>query len=715
MPFSRKFISLLLLFVAGLFVTVIIASYFLLPSFIEKKVRESVLQNTALTSIDLTVEKVGPFGLHITDIEAGDADSTILSVRSIVIKYTPLSLIAKRIKGIVIYDLTVFLEFTDGRLSIPGLEDRAKTGKQEQKTAAIILPADFSELQIKESLLQIRVENEQLSIPFQLSARQNNRTSLTSLLQLYPGPEQVSLETNIDLASNLGNLTLFSHSLPLERFAPFIGKIPGLELTGRATLDGTSEIKLQPLEAVSASIAIALQPFTFSYNAIKVQPVTGIEKDLPIRLEVDYRNGRVSYRADYIALTEPVAAVLATGGLAELSEKQIIGAGNLQLTVQQLPSLKIKDKLHLFADVSYGYITEAGRWNFSLVKSPSPPMEMVRVLFHEANIKINEPNYAISAKGVYGSGDLSFSALLPTLSITQNDALVTGSLELAGDLHFDADGPRGEMQADFRDGRFELTENNYVISDIAMSAHLPAFPRVRTAAGQELRFSRAAFGKFVITDGMMHWQLESDDTLIIEDSLFKWADGRIRVDDVRLTLGKGEQFIKVVCERLDLIEVLRQFGMKNPEGTGTISGNVPVHIGKRTIKFENGILASSQGEGGKIKIGALELLSAGIPKNTPQFAQVDFAAEALKNFNYDWVKLFLNSEGEDLVMQLQMYGKPVQSLPFKYDSTTGLLMRDDKVKQGIYQPIRLDVNFRFPLNRLLGYSGRIQDILDKIK
>ncbi|KPK29849.1 MAG: hypothetical protein AMK70_15120 [Nitrospira bacterium SG8_35_1] len=715
MPSSRKFISLLLVFIAGLSVTVIIASYFLLPSFIEKRVTESVLQNTALTSFNLTVEKAGPFGLHITDIDAGDADSTILSISSIVLKYTPLSLIAKRIKGIVIYDLTVFLEFTDGRISIPVLEDRTKTGKQEQQPTEIILPADFSELQIKESLLQIRVESEQLSIPFQLSARQNNRTSLTSLLQLYPGPEQVSLETDIDLARNGGNLTFFSHNLPLERFAPFIWEIPGLELTGRAILDGTSEIRLQPLGAVSASIAIALQPFTFSYNAIKVQSAAGIEKDLPIRLEVDYTDGMISYRADNIALTEPVAAVLATDGSAELSEKHITGAGNLQLTVQQLPSLKIKDRLHLFADVSYGYSTADGRWNLGLTKSPSPPMEMVRVMFQAANIKINEPGYAISAKGVDGSGDLSFSALLPTLSITRNDLLGTGTLELAGDLHFDTDGLRGEMQADFRDGRLELTENNYVISDIAMSAHLPVLPRVRTAAGQELRFSRAAFGEFAITDGMMHWQLESDDTLIIEDSVFKWANGRIRVDDVRLTLGKDEQFIKVACERLDLIEVLRQFGMKNPEGTGTISGNVPVYIGKRTIKFENGILSSSQGEGGKIKIGALELLSAGIPKNTPQFAQVDFAAEALKNFNYDWVKLFLNSEGEDLVMQLQMYGKPVQSLPFKYDSTTGLLMRDDKVKQGIYQPIRLDVNFRFPLNRLLGYSGRIQDILDKIK
>jgi hypothetical protein len=94
---------------------------------------------------------------------------------------------------------------------------------------------------------------------------------------------------------------------------------------------------------------------------------------------------------------------------------------------------------------------------------------------------------------------------------------------------------------------------------------------------------------------------------------------------------------------------------------------------------------------------------------------VDFAAEALKNFSYNWVKLLFNSEGEELYVQMQMDGKPVQSLPFRYDSTTGLLQRIENGEQGINQPIRLDVNFRLPLNRFLGYSGRIQDIMNKIR
>jgi len=66
-------------------------------------------------------------------------------------------------------------------------------------------------------------------------------------------------------------------------------------------------------------------------------------------------------------------------------------------------------------------------------------------------------------------------------------------------------------------------------------------------------------------------------------------------------------------------------------------------------------------------------------------------------------------------MQMQMDGKPLQSLPFKYDTQTGLMQRVDDSSLGIDQPIRLDVNFRLPLNRFLGYSGKIQDIMKKMQ
>ena len=197
--------------------------------------------------------------------------------------------------------------------------------------------------------------------------------------------------------------------------------------------------------------------------------------------------------------------------------------------------------------------------------------------------------------------------------------------------------------------------------------------------------------------------------------MFRWAGGRVFTNAVRLSPDIKNMVIPIFCDRLRLADLLEQFGVSNAQGDGTVSGRIPLTVGKNKIHFEDGFLYSSPGQGGTIRVKAFDLLATGIPKNTPQFVQVDFAAEALKNFSYNWVKLLFNSEGEELYMQMQMDGKPVQSLPFRYDSTTGLLQRIENGGQGINQPIRLDVNFRLPLNRFLGYSGRIQDIMNKIR
>jgi hypothetical protein len=230
-----------------------------------------------------------------------------------------------------------------------------------------------------------------------------------------------------------------------------------------------------------------------------------------------------------------------------------------------------------------------------------------------------------------------------------------------------------------------------------------------------LRFSNASFGNISIHQGRVAWQLEPSGSVFIEESAFKWAGGTIYANGVRISPGDEQLTVPLFCDRLKLTEILQQFGIANAEGEGTVSGRIPLLINKNTITFEDGFLYSSPGQGGSVKVAAFDLLTAGIPKNSPQFAQIDFAVEALKNFKYNWVKLLLQTTGEDLVMQMQMDGKPVQSLPFSYNSETGTFARLKNNQRGIDQPIRLDVNFRFPLNRFLGYSGKIQDLMKKIQ
>jgi hypothetical protein len=58
---------------------------------------------------------------------------------------------------------------------------------------------------------------------------------------------------------------------------------------------------------------------------------------------------------------------------------------------------------------------------------------------------------------------------------------------------------------------------------------------------------------------------------------------------------------------------------------------------------------------------------------------------------------------------MQLDGKPAQSLPFVYQKDIGGFARVEAGVQGsIFQGIRLDVNFRLPLNKIMQYKELIQ-------
>lgn len=294
-------------------------------------------------------------------------------------------------------------------------------------------------------------------------------------------------------------------------------------------------------------------------------------------------------------------------------------------------------------------------------------------------------------------------------------SFLSGDLGLDGKLAIDPSGLQGNMNVLLQNGKFEFPEKNLNIENIRLTLEMPSLPVLRSAPAQKFSFDRVTMGDLILDKGKATWQLESPDSIFIEEGAVKWVGGHVFANAVRISPGINDYVVPIFCDRLVLAEILNQFGISGAEGEGTVSGRIPLHLSKGSVRFEDGFLYSSPGKGGSIKVAVMELLSAGIPKNTPQFAQVDFASEALKNFQYDWVKLFLNSQEEDLLMQMQMNGKPVQSLPFMYDSRTGLLKRMDSTHKGINQPIRLDVNFRLPLNRILGYSGKIQDLMKSIQ
>ena len=269
----------------------------------------------------------------------------------------------------------------------------------------------------------------------------------------------------------------------------------------------------------------------------------------------------------------------------------------------------------------------------------------------------------------------------------------------------------GSLQSQVVNAKVTVPESKLVIEGINMSLAMPALPEFRSAPGQQLRFAKLSLGGLAARKGTIDFQIESLRSMLIEKVHFAWSDGKVDTQAMRISQGIEDYHIILYCDRLNLAQVLEQFGAAAAEGSGSVSGRIPIRYQQGKLSFDDGFLFSTPGAGGKIHLSGTEILTAGIPPDTPQYAQMDLAREALKDYDYKWAKLRLNSEGENLLLQMQMDGKPTKVLPFVYRKDVGGFVRVDAESEGSrFQGIRLDVNFRLPLNKLLQYKDLIKMI-----
>ena len=160
-----------------------------------------------------------------------------------------------------------------------------------------------------------------------------------------------------------------------------------------------------------------------------------------------------------------------------------------------------------------------------------------------------------------------------------------------------------------------------------------------------------------------------------------------------------------------MAKVLEQFGAATAVGEGTVSGRIPLRYHNGMISFDDGFLYSTPGVTGKIRLTDTEILTAGIAPDTPQYIQMELAREALKDYDVSWAKLNITSEGQDLLLRMQLDGKPARILPFVYKKELGGFAKIEAAGKGSkFQGIRLDVNFRLPLNKMLQYKDLIEMI-----
>ena len=270
--------------------------------------------------------------------------------------------------------------------------------------------------------------------------------------------------------------------------------------------------------------------------------------------------------------------------------------------------------------------------------------------------------------------------------------------------------------ADIRvaNGTIKFVESGFSASGISTNMHFNDLMVPETLPGRYLNIDRFDAGRFNCNNAKIRFSLEDGRFINVENLKFNWCDGIVSTEAFRLPSDDDIIDITLYCDRLNMKDLFYQLGAFDAEGGGgTLSGRIPVVVQNTKIGFDDGFLFSTPGQTGRIYIRNLDKMLLGIPKHTREYAQLDLAGEALKNFEYNWVTLKLNSHGDTLAVNMQLDGKPLSNLPFEYNRNLNSFIRVDAQSPGSnFQGIKLDVNLTLPFNQVIEFGNNLKRIIN---
>ncbi len=421
--------------------------------------------------------------------------------------------------------------------------------------------------------------------------------------------------------------------------------------------------------------------------------------------------------------SKPTADIVvnAFGGTADLQESKTKMSGiSFEIPYQYPASAKNSKGRYSIANIRYndqyrfssqGRVVQTGMKEVKINGSAiSHPIKKAVLAFNAA---------AGFENGLYGNMDFSIEPFVLTQAEVKKavpqffqDGEIKATVSAKGQLGLKNNKISSFLQTNIKNGSVHIPDSKFTATGVNAMVSFNNLLVPETIPGQVLTIDEVQVDKVRISDARVRFSIEDAASLLIENIRFKWCNGLVSTEAIRFPHETDTYNFSLYCDRLELTKLLEQVGAFNADGSGTLNGRIPIVYSNGNISFDNGFLFSTPGSGGKIKVENTDVLTAGIPLDSPQFAELDVAREALKNFNYKWAKLVFNTFEDTLYVNMELDGKPSHIMPFEYKKEIGRFVRVDAASPGShFQGIKLDVNLNLPFNEVMKFGNKLKSIL----
>jgi len=420
---------------------------------------------------------------------------------------------------------------------------------------------------------------------------------------------------------------------------------------------------------------------------------------------------------------------------ADVSYEDAVVTTQVTGTIDDIQS--ISDKL-LLEDINWdiplqfplkkGNPAKKGQFNIGSLKYKKIKTAGLSTIFHQTSDGFKYSADIVSQMDISGQMHCDGSVLLggnATSSCTLPDTAIESSLlpgfikipegttfsgVVAANAAFEINGARqkGNLSVHLTDGT--LTSGGTVIKKIETTISFPNLPNVQSKPSQLATIGSIESGKIHLENGKVIFRIENDQQLFLEKARLSWCRGKVELGSLSLNSDMKDLETTLYCDRLSFVELLKQFGVEDTEGEGSLNGRLPIAIDDKGINFDDGFLFSTPGNSGIVRFNNTDQLRQGMP-DIGQTATLDYSIKALENFAYNWTKLSFSTEGKDLLLTMQLDGKPAVPLPFGYKR--GQIVATEK-GPGLQHPVRLDMNFRLPLQDIFQSGKSLQSLMEKM-
>ncbi len=735
MQFRKPFFYALLIAMGCLILLLLV--YVSLPRLLTVQAGKYLGRTAGLETVQFKIKKLSLVNAFFSDIRINPG----VYIGGIDIDYRLFAKAAPDIQQIVVSGLMLQASLDDNhRFQIHGIDWPAPSGKKRTAFPESVLPILPDKLILQHARLLLTIKGRPVEIDIDASAVLDSTDgTITAQAEISVLGQPLSCSLSGNLHTGIQTMQLTAGKIDPAVVSRFGLRLPDDMIIGPFQANAHLEDDLLYIEGAGSVSQKQEVPVGFDYAAkMALTGDDGVEIRMntqapaTFNIPVDGRTIRLAIpRVDISGELrqdqnrQPViqAQVQAAGARMATSDKKWTARGIDMNLAWQYPATQKRDA----GTYAVAAISHAGGFDFSTKGNVIQAADRMFLIKGDLNCR-QVPDAAVRFSAhldlknqVEGSLEFALDPVLLThktvmkhLPKNLQTARFDARVSARGKAVVDNRQVSSSMRMDLEAATLSLPDAKLTAKGIRSSIEFSDLLAFQTIPGQNVTVDAITLNTVQISDAKARFSIEKGPALLVENIRFQWCNGQVTTEAIRFPQASERYELSLYCDRLEMAQLLEQMGAFSAEGNGSLNGRIPVVYQEGDISFDNGFLFSTPGSGGKIRIQNTELLTAGLPMDSPQFSQMDLAREALKNFDYQWAKLVFNTVDDTLLVNMEMDGKPSGVLPFEYKTDVGRFVRVDASSPGSnFQGIKLDVNLNLPFNDVIKFGNKLNTILQQ--